>query len=822
MNQSILTGFTDPSPHEYEAKHRALARQAAAEGIVLLKNEHHVLPLSPNARVALYGAGAVNIIKGGTGSGDVNVRDTVSLCEGLRNTSFQIVNENFLQRCEHIYDSARKKWKDCIWEKLESGAEPHFFASYVNTPFTSPQFPEPEFFDCDAVLYVISRTAGEGADRRMDAGDYALSSFEIRDLERLCALYPSVILVLNVGGMIDLSILDRLPQIHGVLLLSQPGMEGGNAIADVISGQVSPCGKLTDTWPLHPQDHPCLQAQSQAETAAGEPRYRENIYVGYRYFDTFEVPVRYSFGYGQSYTSFSIEARRISADASGITVSVAVKNTGTVYSGKQVVQIYATCPLNGLHKEFRRLVCYEKTKLLRPGEVQSLTLQFPIDRLTSYAPAVSGTVLCAGTYPLWIGSSLSDAQLVGAITRTATSILQKTERLWPEFDNIDELIPDLKRGAERRNELDHLLALNALPIISADVCTPLKKSAQQGSALAEAALQTASSLTNAQLIRLCVGQWSRETESQLGAAGVSVPGSAGETSSAACDEGVRSMVLADGPAGLRLNKFYYEVDGIPQIAPLEQCFEGGYLARSEYVLDGNRRYQYCTAFPIGTMLAQTWNPELLQQVGDAVGSEMELFNISLWLAPGMNIHRAPLCGRNFEYFSEDPLVSGLAAAAITMGVQSHPGCGVTLKHFACNNQEELRLDSDSLVSERALREIYLKGFEIAVTSAKPLAIMTAYNLVNHIHAANSSALCTHIARDEWGFDGLIMTDWDTTSSHNCTPEGCILAGNDLMMPGSIRECQALDNALLLGTITREDLVRCAAHIIRVALAKREQ
>ncbi len=819
-----LTGFPDPAPRSYEARHAALARRAAAEGMVLLKNEGNALPLAPGCRVALYGMGALHTVKGGTGSGDVNARASVSICSGLRAASLTIANEAWLERCEAIYAKARAGWRALIWNKLETKQQPHFFASYVNTPFEMPPCPPPEFCECDAVFYVLSRTAGEGADRRLRPGDYLLCAAERRDLEQLCALYSSVILVLNTGGILDLSFLDEMPRIRAVLLLSQPGMEGGHAFADVVLGKVSPCGRLTDTWPLLPQDHICMRPENRSAVCAGAVPYREGIYVGYRYFDTFGVPVRYGFGHGLSYTEFTVETQNLSlcpSPQASAELTVTVRNTGARYSARQVVQVYATCPLGGLHKEARRLVCYGKTRTLAPQSAQSLTLRFPLERLASYDAAAGGKTLCAGNYHFWVGASLAGARHIGALSLCQPVLVEKLDRLWPEFDDVDTLFPSAERCAAWRQSLDEALLARALPVVRVDPCafskTPKAPHAEPGPGALQRAGAIAAALSDEQLIRLCVGQWSRETESQLGAAGVSVPGSAGETSAAAGDAGVPPMVLADGPAGLRLNKVYFEKNGAPIIAPLEQCFEGGYLALSEYDPGGTRRYQYCTAFPIGTLLAQTWDTALLGEVGRAVGREMELFRVSLWLAPGMNIHRDPLCGRNFEYFSEDPLLSGLTAAAVAGGVQSCPGRGVTIKHFACNNQEQLRTESNSIVSERALREIYLRGFEIAVKAAQPMAIMTGYNLVNGVHAANSRALCTHIAREEWRFSGLFMTDWDSTSSLRCTPEGCILAGNDLMMPGSRRECAALASALESGALPRAALRRCAANVICAAL-----
>ena len=282
-------------------------------------------------------------------------------------------------------------------------------------------------------------------------------------------------------------------------------------------------------------------------------------------------------------------------------------------------------------------------------------------------------------------------------------------------------------------------------------------------------------------------------------------------------DGVPPLILADGPAGLRVSREYFMRDGRLIPLPLERCFESGYLAQDCPEPDGEKFYQFCTAFPIGTMLAQSWDTALLQAVGRAVGREMEVYRVALWLAPGMNLHRDPLCGRNFEYFSEDPLLSGRMAAAMTAGVQSVPGRGTTVKHFACNNLENDRVELNSIVSERALRELYLKGFEIALRSpTPPAAVMTAYNLVNGVHAANSYALCTVLAREEWGYRGVLMTDWDSTGSRRCTAVGCMLAGNELLMPGCRRDYDELLDAVRAGKLPRAALQQCAARVIAAA------
>ena len=324
-------------------------------------------------------------------------------------------------------------------------------------------------------------------------------------------------------------------------------------------------------------------------------------------------------------------------------------------------------------------------------------------------------------------------------------------------------------------------------------------------------------LETEQLISLVVGDTNKGQGNNLGAAGVSVPGSAGETSAAAYGQGVANIVLADGPAGLRLLQKYTVKDGEIRMPPFEASLERGFFAE-DHILEGTPYYQYCTAIPVGALLAQSWDEKLMEEVGTMIGEEMYTFGVTLWLAPGMNIRRNPLCGRNFEYYSEDPLVSGKMAAAMTRGVQSVRGCGTTIKHFACNNQEDNRMGSDSIVSERALREIYLKGFEIAVKESAPMSIMTSYNLINGVHAANCRDLCSAAARREWGFDGVIMTDWATTAQgDDCTASGCMRAGNDLVMPGQSSDHDNIRKELEQGTLKKEELQGCATRLVRVIL-----
>ena len=810
--ETIFTGTTSQEPEAYEKIHGEIARRAAEEGIVLLKNEEHLLPLKKGSKLALFGSGASRTVKGGTGSGDVNERKSISIFEGLKDAGFVITTEKWLREYEEEYKRKRLEWKEEILEKTRSGTD--FFTAYSTSPFQVPAGPEIYTTDADVAVFVLARNAGEGADRRAEKGDYFLSDEEYMLLSDICDKYEKVILLLNSGGVVDLSFLEKLPKIQAVLTVSQPGQEGGTAVADVISGLVSPGGKLTDTWAVSYNDYPNAGTFSHNN---GNIENEEGIYVGYRYFDTFEIPVRYGFGYGLSYASFTINTAWIETSENGeVRVKVKVRNSSQEFSGKEVVQLYVSLPVGKLEKEFRRLCAFSKTRILAPKEEETIALTFDAQTLASFDESRAAWILEPGCYGIYVGSSLGESTLEGILKVKQEKVLAETEHICPLRETLEELSAPTDKVRKRYEALVN--NSENVPCFSYDLvgnhtvryCYDDKETEDEASRITR-------ELSEDQLISLAVGDPGKGQGSNLGAAGISVPGSAGETSSCAAGQGVKAIALADGPAGLRVSQNYAVSDGKVQMLPFEAAIERGFLYDGPE-LEGDIYYQYCTAFPVGTLLAQTWNEELIQEVGNAVGEEMERFKVTLWLAPGMNIHRNPLCGRNFEYYSEDPFLSGKIAAAMTKGVQKHSGCGTTVKHFACNNQEDNRSGSDSILSERTLREIYLRGFEIVIREAQPFAMMTSYNLINGIHAANNYDLCTKAARCEYGFQGLIMTDWTTTQlSEDCTAAGCIRAGNDLVMPGEPEDQENIRQALSDGTVSEKELRDCVTRIVRTAL-----
>ena len=833
LKNRTFTGSTSAAVTKREQENREIARRAASEGFVLLKNDGHLLPLAAKGKIGLYGAGAVKTIKGGTGSGDVNERDCVSICQGLKAAGYEVTSDAWLSSYETIYADARQAWKEEVLRKLKQ-YDGNFFQAYSTTPFVVPcgdslDEEAAKADGADVAVFVLSRIAGENADRHDTEGDYFITKEEKSLLAQISASYDSVVLVINTGGLIDLAFTEEFTNIKSIVQFMQAGQEGGSAFADIVSGAVNPSGKMTDSWAYTYLDYPNARTFSHKNGNTDTEKYEEGIFVGYRYFDTFDVPVRYGFGFGLSYTEFSVVGTGVSASGLGtdqpkISVTASVKNTGNTYAGKEVAEVYVSCPQNGMPKEYRRLAGFAKTRLLSPGENQDLTITFPLYQLASYHEDRSAWILEAGTYGIWVGNSLESASLSATISLDADVVMVQCESICDRKEYLKELIPDSGNMKEKEAAWKSLAESLKLPGISvcADQIVTETVAYPEHSGVTEGKVgEIVSTLSEEQLIALATGDPGKGQENALGSAGLTVPGAAAETSSAAIESpwNVASMVLADGPAGLRLHKTYQVVDGKINKGSFLQAFEGGFFADPEEP-EGTTYYQYCTALPVGTLLAQTWDVNLLKEAGEMIGREMELFNVTLWLAPGMNIHRNPLCGRNFEYYSEDPLLSGMMASAITLGVQKVPGCGTTIKHFACNNQEDNRMGSDSVLSERALREIYLKGFEIAVKNSQPMSIMTSYNQINGVHAANSYDICTKAARDEWGFAGAIMTDWTTTTASTagvCTAAGCMRAGNDMVMPGVKEDHDNIRRELKEGTLEISALQRCICNTVNLVL-----
>lgn len=826
-NSDSRSGFSTSEEQPHERIHREVAKKAASEGIVLLENKEGILPLEEGASVALYGRGASKTIKGGTGSGDVNEREDITVYDGLKAAGFDIVNEKWISDYDREYEEKRRVWRDDLLKSVKEseGEGGNFFNAYAASPFPAPVGRAPEKENCDTALYVLSRTAGEAADRRNVPGDYYLTEDEEAFLDDICRLYDRVIVIINTGSVMDLSFMDSHKNILGLIFMCQAGMEGGAALAELLSGKSSPSGHLTDSWCYDYEDYPGAMGFSFINEDLTTERYVEGIYCGYRYFDSLSIPVRYGFGYGLTYSEFVLEAEEPSFTDGTISVPVTVTNIGD-RAAREVAQVYVSCPQTGLEKEFRRLAGFKKTGVIAPKGREKLVIDIPVKMLSSYDSEEAAWTLEKGFHGIWCGFSLDKSTLVSLIELDENMILERCRNLCSDKSGIKEFSIPVEEREELSSKWISEAKENDLPVIKikTGLIPTIEHSYGRDDDIPGEVKTLVDGLDREKLISLLAGAMLTGLDaSVVGASGFQVPGGAGDTSYLAQDDGIPSIVTADGPAGLRLQQRYFVKNGKVTLQPFINTVEHGFFREDEEDTSGTAYYQYCTAFPVGTLLASTWDTGLLREVGKAVGEEMELFGVDLWLAPGMNIHRNPLCGRNFEYFSEDPLVSGEMAAAITLGVQSVKGRGTTIKHFACNNAEDNRFFSDSVLSERTLREIYLRGFEIAVKKAKPRALMTSYNKLNGVHAANNKELIGGILRDEWGFDGLVMTDWQTTwYGDNCNGAGCVTAGNDLIMPGHPDDLQSIRDGLESGIISIEDVKKNAYRVVRTIMLLRNK
>ena len=835
---------------EREILHANISRELAGECMVLLENDG-VLPLKER-KVALYGNGARATIKGGTGSGDVNTRNNVNIEQGFQNAGIEVTTTSWLDRQEQKTNQAKADYVQ--WMKDEA-ARKHTseFTVMFDHPYKEPACEkitekDMEQTDTDIAVYVIARNSGEGADRFDEEGDYRLYAEELENIRLIAKAYEKTVIVLNIGGVMDLTELKAISGVNAILLMSQLGNLGGDALLDVLTGKVTPSGKTTDTWAKNYIDYPSSAKFSHNESVHDE-MYEDGIYVGYRYFDSFDVQPQYCFGYGKSYTDFDIEAGKIRVENKEILIPVKVKNTGKTYAGKEVVQVYYSAIGGAIEKPYQELAAYRKTRLLAPGESEEFTIKYTMEQMASYSEKEAAWILEKGEYVIRVGNSSAETKVAGVIEVGEDVVTLKTKNLFALDVVLEEIHPDAAKLEKKKQETG--CGKERVIFDTADI-TPktviyqgireeyhtdkTEKITMQDVLLGKATVEELTAqLSIEELAEFCVGTLRADSGEIVGNASYTVPGAAGDTSSV-CKEsrGIKNMILADGPAGLRLQPhFKTKKDGT--------LLPGGEVIGDAYTpfdpdLDENEidnYYQYCTAIPIGWALAQSWNTELVEKAGDMVGSEMEQFHVDLWLAPAMNIHRNPLCGRNFEYYSEDPLVSGKTAAAMTKGVQKHKGKGPTIKHFAVNNQEDNRYFVNAHVSERALREIYLKGFEIAVRESQPMSIMTSYNLLNGIHTANSHDLIQGMARDEWKFEGTVMTDWFTSQNMPMitgkfkpiypisASTGCIYAGNDMQMPGCQKNVDDIVEAVTTGKeidgfkITKADLQYNAANVIRV-------
>ena len=799
---------------EREKKNLEVAYRAACESMVLLKNEN-VLPLKTK-KVALYGPGVTRTIKGGTGSGEVNERHSVTILEGMENRGFEVTTKQWIEDYEGAYaegELAHKKAQRDIIKLIKSKS----FMEMMLKGYTPPAgraITEKDIADSDTdtAIYVLSRQAGEGGDRKAEKGDLFITDEERAAIETCVANYKNFVLVINSGCSIDMSFVDEIPGIGAILFICQLGTEGGNAFADTVSGKVTPSGKLTDTWAKQYADIPFHDEYSYLNGNVIDEYYKEGIYVGYRYFDSFGVEPCYPFGYGLSYTDFSIFGAGVRVEGTKVYLDATITNVGTTYSGKEVAQVYVSAPNGKLDKEYQSLAAFAKTKVLAPAESETIKLSFDMAEIASYDEENASYVLDAGEYIVRLGNSSRNTVPVAVVTLDKEVVVSKHCNVCPMIETMEELKSEEKafeevnagvpRVAVKAEDFETVTYTYETPAVYSD----------------EKVDKFLNTLTLKEMVEIVVGIGMFGGETRF-----NMPGSVGNTTSKFWDRGLANVTLCDGPAGLRITKrSVVQQDGTlkPVELPISVFEMFPDFIQNFLKADpdkGTVVYQYTTAFPVTAALAQSWNTELLEEVGKAIFVEMKEYGCTFWLAPAVNIHRNPLCGRNFEYVSEDPFLTGEVAAALTKGIQQEEGYYVTVKHFACNNMEDNRNKVSSNLSERALREIYLRGFERAVRKGHAKAIMTSYNRINSVYAPNSYDLCTKVLRNEWGFDGVVMTDWFSTNKglgHNAL---AMKAGNDLIMPGGSSYKKEILAGVKSGMISEEDVRRCCANVVRAIM-----
>ena len=716
-------------------------RQLAAEGIVMLKNDG-TLPLK-GKKVAVFGRCQYDYFFCGYGSGgDVNIPYKVSLAEALHNQNDIIINKDI----DDFYREASEN------NPPDEGYWGHW-------PFNFPEFvPGESLFkkaagECDAAVVIIGRAAGEDRENKLTKGSYYLTDLEINLLDTATEFFEKTVVVLDCGNIIDMKKIDSYgDKISAILYAFQGGMESGNALYDVLSGNVNPCAKLTDTVAYDYDDYPC------ANDFGGKKfnNYTEDIYVGYRYFETFASDkVLYPFGFGMSYTSFSIEKAGFSVGDNGVTIKAKVTNTGKV-AGKEIVQFYCEQPAGDTGTAKRILCAFEKTDLLLPGESCLLETYISFYGISSYddcgdAGFESSYVLLRGDYKFFISDCVRGGTECGSFKVKETYCIEKLQPICSVKNGFDRITRNAegKECTEAVPETDVDLKRRVLDNLPKNLPYALDKGYKLSDVKHKRITmdEFVSQLTLKELEAITRGDYIMH--SPLGTSGNA--GVFGGVLPSLRVKGVPALSTTDGPAGIRVTK-----------------------KRS--------------LLPTGACMAASWNVELIEKVYSFIAEEMKECGSDILLAPGMNIHRNPLCGRNFEYFSEDPVVSGKCAAAVVRGVQSK-GASACPKHFACNNQEVNRNMNDSRVSEKALREIYLKPFEIAVKESSPKNIMTSYNKVNSVYSYNNYDMVTTVLRGEWGYPGNVMTDWWT--KHTESPEFKGLRDNayrvraqvDVLMPG---------------------------------------
>lgn len=758
-----------------------LCRNVAAEGIVLLKNDG-VLPLCGGVKTAVFGRCQIDYFCVGYGSGgDVKSPYKVCFADGM-----ETAEERGDIVCDRQVFKRYSEWTSLPAHEKDDGFWGHWPMSYPEMPVDAVMVRKASERN-DVAIVVIGRAAGEDRENKLKKGSYYLTDCERDMLSKVTKYFKKIVVVMDCGNVVDLSFTEEY-NISALVYAWLGGMEAGNAVWDILTGRQNPSGKLTDTIAKRYEYYP--SAQNFGEKKFND--YCEDIYVGYRYFETFaKDKVLYPFGYGLSYTQFEIAVNSFCRNLNGTKIEVKVKNTGD-FAGKQVVQLYSGAPAGALGKPEKVLVAFKKTGELQPGEEQLLTFCVDDYLLSSYDDLRHMYVLEAGKYVLSVGTDVRDTQPAGSFSVDEEVVISEHMPVCKVKNAFNRLVNRNGRKYEPVIISDYDLKARIVAALPEE--TGYK--GDRGYKLCDVAEgkitlnDFVSQLSNEELEALSRGKGEMNvgegTDGNAGGYGGVIP--------SLKQKGVPVVVTCDGPSGLRLNRF-------------------------------------ASLLPCGTASASTWNTELVEKLYSKVNEEMVHYDIDVVLGPGMNIHRNPLCGRNFEYYSEDPLLSGKIGAAAVRGIQRNKK-SACIKHFACNNQEVKRNTNDSRVSERALREIYLKGFEICVREAKPLNIMVSYNKINGVWSHYNYDLTKTIARNEWGFDGIFITDWWMKKC--VSPEFPfvrtnayrIRSGVDVLMPGNmsrisrgyVSDGTALESLGKDGGITRGELEYVAKNVLAFILA----
>lgn len=823
---------------------KKIARKIAEESIVLLKNADHILPLKEKKEITFFGRTQIGTLYSGNGSGGANIAGCGTILEecekrGIKPESLLKEFYEYKASAEQVTEEDEFDWTK-VSEMVNSGIMYEIFGKY-KAPLDEYDVPETLIFQAaektDTAIFVIGRNSGgEECDRHLPE-DYYLTRSEESLLKDICTHFANVVIVLNVNGLIDLSWMKKYASIKSLLFIGIPGEEGASALAGILTGEINPSGKLAVTIAEHYEDYPSadhfswdkehlenildyesygLSSEENGSTGFTKSPvtvYWEDIYTGYRYFDTFGKQVLYPFGYGLSYTAFAISDALVKKQNGGILVTADVKNIGEM-SGKEVIQIYLSkvYPAEGVERPYQELKGFEKTSDLAPGEKEQVKIWIPWRELAVYDEERAAWVIESGDYLLKMGNSSRDTFVKGLICVEKTILAEQCTNCLniTECNNGKiEFLTQKENDAEMASVLNiteqnkDVSGQNIIFVTPEDVhdVQENRKCGKETISKAETTVserekeRNLAELSIKELAALCVGYGPGTPFAAVGdrsdpstifddegkpmTTNSHPTGYPGYVSPAIEEKGIKSVFYKDGPAGI-----------------------GG------------------VAWPTEMLIACSFDKKLWQMFGDAVGKECEEQQVNVWLAPAVNLHRNPLCGRNFEYFSEDPYLTGVCACEITKGVQNSRPVIVCPKHFAANEQETFRRGNagknvdavDSILTERALREQYLKPFEMLVKDAGIACIMTSFNKINGSFSGGSHDLCTHILREEWEFEGAVVTDW---GDMDMVVDGAdaVAAGNDIVMPGGPPVIRQILKGYEEGRVTREELEQAVRHLL---------